>query len=82
MAPDPLLLMSFLLIPVIAVVIYFVPSFVAARRRHRNEIAIFVLNLLLGWTLLGWVAALVWACTSDVDRPEPVEVEEQRRGRL
>ena len=29
MAPDPLLLMSFLLIPVIAVVIYFVPSFVA-----------------------------------------------------
>jgi hypothetical protein len=40
-----------------------------------------VLNLFLGWTVLGCVVALVWACTSDVDRPEPVEVEEQRRAR-
>ena len=29
---------------------------------QRARGAIFVLNLLLGWTLFGWVAALVWAC--------------------
>src|SRR5439155_12387619 len=32
-------------------------------------ISITVLNLLLGWTLVGWVAALVWAYSSY--RPEP-----------
>ncbi len=46
---------------------YFVPTFVAFRRRHRNRAAIAVLNIFLGWSGLGWVAALVWACTSDTE---------------
>jgi hypothetical protein len=29
-------------------------------------LAIGVLNFFLGWTLLGWIGALVWACTADV----------------
>jgi len=41
--------------------IYFLPTIVAGR--HHNSSAIFVLNLLLGWTFIGWVIALVWACT-------------------
>jgi hypothetical protein len=41
--------------------LYFAPALAAARRGHHNTRAIFVLNLLLGWTLLGWVAALVWS---------------------
>ena len=41
--------------------IYFAPVLVARQRRHRSLSALFVLNLLLGWTFLGWVAALVWA---------------------
>jgi hypothetical protein len=44
-------------------VVYFFPSFIGWRRRHHNAGAIFVLNLLLGWTVLGWAAALVWAST-------------------
>lgn len=42
-------------------VAYFAPSMFAYGRSHRHAGAIFVLNLFLGWTLLGWVAALVWA---------------------
>ena len=45
---------------------YFVPWICAASRQHRQTVAIFVLNLLLGWTFVGWVAALVWACTNPV----------------
>jgi uncharacterized membrane protein len=45
---------------------YFLPWFVAQARRHHNALAIFMLNLLLGWTFLGWVIAAVWAFT----RPE------------
>lgn len=39
---------------------YFLPTIVAASTRHRQLPAIAAVNLLLGWTGLGWVAALVW----------------------
>jgi hypothetical protein len=45
--------------------LYFLPTIIAAICKHRNSGAIFVLNLFLGWTFLGWVVALVWACTND-----------------
>ena len=48
---------------IVALLIYFLPSFVASKKQNAN--AIFILNLFLGWTLLGWVAALVWALTSE-----------------
>jgi len=41
--------------------LYFVPSMVANSRNHGNKASIIVLNVFLGWTLLGWVVALVWA---------------------
>lgn len=43
--------------------VYFLPYAVASSRNHHNKAGIFVLNLFLGWTLLGWVLALVWAVT-------------------
>lgn len=53
---------------VMAVVLYvlscFLPWMVAVYRDHPNQLAIFVLCLFLGWTCLGWVIALVWACTA------------------
>lgn len=45
---------------------YFAPVIVALARDHRQKLAIFILNLFLGWTILGWVGALVWSATSDV----------------
>ena len=54
---------------VIAALLYFVPWIIALLRRHQNAAAIFVLNLLLGWTFVGWVVALVWSMTAtDTER--------------
>ncbi len=50
---------------------YFTPGAVASARQHHNEGAIWVLNLFLGWTLLGWVLALVWACMAIRKEPDP-----------
>ena len=44
--------------------LYFLPTFIVNIRNHHNGTAIAVLNLLLGWTLIGWVAALVWSLTA------------------
>ena len=49
---------------------YFVPSLVACSRHHHNAAAVFILNLLLGWTMIGWVVALVMAATA-VRPPAP-----------
>ena len=49
---------------------YFAPALVAYMRDHHNALAIAALTLLLGWTGLGWVAALVWALTAPRPRPQ------------
>ena len=45
--------------------LYVVPYCVAVRRGKRNATAIGALNILLGWTVIGWVVAFVWALTED-----------------
>jgi hypothetical protein len=50
--------------------LYFIPSINAYGRHHKNAGAITMLNLLLGWTLLGWIAALVWSATHVEPQPE------------
>jgi T4 superinfection immunity protein len=50
-------------------VIYFLPTIVALVRHKRNTLPVFLLNLFLGWTLIGWIIALVWASTVDVPAP-------------
>ncbi|MBU4467355.1 MAG: superinfection immunity protein [Candidatus Omnitrophica bacterium] len=50
-----------LLLVVLIFVLYFLPTLIAFLRQHKNKLAIFLLNLLLGWTVLGWVVSLVWS---------------------
>jgi hypothetical protein len=49
---------------------YFLPSIIALARSKRNTLSIFLLNFFLGWPLIGWVVALVWAVK--MDDPSPV----------
>lgn len=46
---------------IISLAIYFLPTIIAAVRHHRNTLAVFLVNLFLGWTFLGWIGALVWS---------------------
>ena len=40
---------------------YFLPAAIAFYRKRANTGAILALNLFLGWSLIGWVIALVCA---------------------
>jgi hypothetical protein len=62
--------------------LYCLPSIIAFAKGHLNRTAIMVLNILLGWTVLGWVAAIVWAFkkpeisviqSSPADSPAPAK---------
>ena len=50
-----------LIIVILIFAAYFLPTLVAFLRPHKNIFAIFLLNLLLGWTALGWVGSLIWS---------------------
>lgn len=47
--------------------LYFLPAFLA--RNKSNFTAILLVNLFLGWTFIGWIVALIWALSSDPQRP-------------
>ena len=52
---------------IILSLIYFFPTMICVLRRHNNKIPIFIVNILLGWTFIGWVVALVWSFTSNTE---------------
>jgi hypothetical protein len=54
----------------VSVLVYFAPSLFGKAKRNAN--AILALNVFLGWTLVGWVVALVWAITKESGE-EPTE---------
>lgn len=41
--------------------IYVTPSVIAHRRNHPSRNAIIAVNILLGWSIVGWAFALIWA---------------------
>ena len=41
--------------------LYIAPTLSALLSAHRHTAAIAIVNLLLGWTIVGWVAAAAWA---------------------
>jgi len=50
---------------IVATLLYFLPTVIALVRGHLSGFAIFLLNLFFGWTLIGWLIALIWSCTGN-----------------
>jgi hypothetical protein len=64
---------SFLLVIGLGIVVYFIPGIIAGVRRHRKASLIFLVNLFFGWSILGWLFALVWALRANgVPEADPV----------
>jgi hypothetical protein len=50
-----------IMLVIVMLVIYFLPTGIARARGHKQVPALFMLNLILGWTGFGWIAAFIWA---------------------
>lgn len=42
--------------------IFFLPVYIASKKDHPNFGVILLILVLFGWTLLGWLVCLIWAC--------------------
>lgn len=51
-------------------VLYMLPSVIAHDRKHPRKAGVIALNLLLGWSILGWIGALIWAFSCDKPKKE------------
>lgn len=51
--------MGLILLPLFFV-LYIMPASLAHKKNHKDFIPILILNVFLGWTLVGWVIALMW----------------------
>ena len=65
-------IMHLILLP-IALAISFAPTIIAFKRNHGRKWWVLALQLLLGWTGIGWIAALVWAI---IGKPYETDVVE------
>jgi hypothetical protein len=64
---------------VLSILINLLPTVIAGLRGHHNIGAIFFLNLLLRWTLLAWVFALVWSATvTDRQRLQQIQTSQRQ----
>jgi hypothetical protein len=54
----------FLIMCLLGLVFYFLPTVIAVLRGHPNVMPIFLVNFLLGWICLGWIIALIWSVTA------------------
>ncbi len=60
-------LMAFI---VTALIFSVIPYFIAQSRKAAHTIPILWLSLIMGWTVVGWVAAFIWACVDKVEEPK------------
>jgi len=49
---------------------YFTPTIIGKIRGHHNLLGIAMLNLFAGWTVVGWIIAIIWAVTRPAT-PQP-----------
>jgi hypothetical protein len=63
---------------VLSALLYFLPTIIG--RHSRDAFGIFIVNLLFGWTVIGWFIALIWACSAE--RCVPVRMVPVSAGRF
>lgn len=54
---------------ILFLIIMFVPTYIAYRRNLKRRFACIFINILVGWTVIGWLPLIAWAClTSAVEK--------------
>lgn len=49
----------------LCLVLYLLPGIIAISKEKKNKVAILVLNILLGWTIIVWIVVLIWSLCND-----------------
>ena len=48
-------------VSIVLLLIYLAPALVAFQRDHENKVGVLAANFMGGWSVIGWIACMVWA---------------------
>ena len=54
-------------VAMVFIFLYFLPGTIAVARSHKHTAAVILVNVLFGWTFLGWAIALIWSCMNQCE---------------
>jgi Superinfection immunity protein len=60
---------------ILLLVLYFVPTILAKKLHVKDASSISYVNLVFGWTVVGWILALMWVITEWAQHPPDYEPE-------
>ena len=61
----------FVILLLLCLIIYMLPTLIAYARDVRSRQTITVVNIIFGWTLIGWLIAFLWAMLAETSIDEP-----------
>ncbi len=76
---SPIALLGGLMILAFVFGMYLLPALIASHRKHRQIGPIWIVNIFLGWTMLGWIGCLAWALSTP-SAPQVIYVERAPSG--
>jgi uncharacterized membrane protein YccC len=53
------------------VLVYFLPTLIGFNKKNLREVLL--LNIFFGWTVIGWIWALVWAISGKAPLPKEIK---------
>ena len=53
-------LVIYITIMILLILLYFLPSIIAMKKKNKNIVTIITINLFFGWTIIGWIFTLIW----------------------
>ena len=72
--------LGIIIVAMVVLVIYFIPTIIAFARSSSYAWVIFVLNLMGGWTGIAWFAAFIWALWPKGHSAASIDVNLNHRG--
>ena len=57
---------------------YFMPAIIALLRDKRGAGGVALVNLFLGWTVVGWFVAFIWSCRGRTRADDRLETKRHR----
>ena len=73
MAESSLPWIAIILLSVAGILVYLLPGILAYNWQRRYRLGILLLDVFLGWSIVGWVGALVWATMQDAPATPPAQ---------
>ena len=65
MTPDEYHFIIGLVIIILLLLIFFLPTIIAFSKRRKHKWIILFINVVFGFTLIGWFGALIWSIVGD-----------------